>query len=329
MGAELIGGFKGLNRRLRREGRHFLHEHRKEKLPPQYITFMTCLSLLSDRRIIDDEPTNALAQSLSQAITEKKVSVIIGNKNRGLNDSISALKLEISKKEGKILTTIHIPSFFPQLCQKDPFSQIRSLVFIANQVKELFEGKTAIGEVISNAEQAAEHLMLKSIGDRLLKEGLEYNRLKFLKPKMFMTPKGSNHLNYVIHDEQIPPFISIHFRSGLKKLAPLELIKRWKEFNKNLQIDFFALVQEFTNNPKLKDVKLIYGLTNLPAKWGKKYGGFSTATYSDDPNILALHGASIAGMNVDTTSGPLTLFWMTKEKLFETFGKPVGEKSPS
>ncbi|MEK7633892.1 MAG: hypothetical protein AAB437_03545 [Patescibacteria group bacterium] len=174
------------------------------------------------------------------------------------------------------------------------------------------------------AEHFKQETLVKSVGNKLFLEGLDYNHL-VQQPKMFMAPEGSHHLNYVLHDEQIPPFISIHFRSGLKELTKGSLMNAGRMLLINLEKDFEKLVKEFEDNPKLKDVSLIIGLTDLSEKWGRNHG-FSTIAYSHDTTLLNLHNESL-GIPSRQPKTQLTLFWMTKEKAAEVFTKPLEEKS--
>jgi hypothetical protein len=132
-------------------------------------------------------------------------------------------------------------------------------------------------------------LDIRHIGDFLFCEALRYRRLKVIVV--------GKQTCYVIHfdpEGKKRPWISIHYRRGLKRLGKIDSWrKRGEVFLRALEIDLHLLAKALKEDPRLRDVRMIIGLSGLSASWGRKHG-FYTALYTADEKLIRLHNDSIA-----------------------------------
>lgn len=149
----------------------------------------------------------------------------------------------------------------------------------------------------------------------LYKEGLAYNQLPTEKVE-----KVGVHTSILLHDypEREGRWISIHYREGLESLADKETQLAWaKAFLINLGADLHLLSVRLVGD--LRDVDMIYGLTQLSASWGRRHG-FTTVQFTPDPEVIRNHCLSITGMPPQTNDqAPLTLFSFERKAFIQEF----------
>ncbi len=144
----------------------------------------------------------------------------------------------------------------------------------------------------------------KILGKQLFVEGMLYQELK-----QNATIVGT-HLSFMLHRRG--RIVSIHFREGLEELEKYKdrPIKMMKEFLGNIQEDLGQLALMLDEDPRLLNVKEIWGLCNLSARWGERHG-FITKIWSRNLEKIAKFEQSIKGKpNLDrmALNQPLSLF---------------------
>lgn len=159
----------------------------------------------------------------------------------------------------------------------------------------------------------------------LLDEGIRYNQLPSDK-----VAKVGSHVGFLLHD--LPDgkgrWISIHFRENLDSLQKFTGLDRAKAFLINLREDLRLLAERLAK--ELKDVRVIYGLSQLSAKWGENHG-FKTAEYTPDPEILRAHCESIGFLSPQMNNPSLTLFSFGRKGFIREFlkgSKPASVPEP-
>ena len=159
-------------------------------------------------------------------------------------------------------------------------------------------------------------LDIRPIGDLLFKEALEYDRLEPIAVGTLTS--------YVIHFDpkgKKKPWVSIHYRRNLKQLGDINsLLERGEVFLRALEIDLHLLAATLKEDPRLKDVRMIVGLSGLSASWGRKHG-FYTALYTTDEKLILRHDDSIVD-NPNKGKGqpkPLHLFFITPHGFIREF----------
>ena len=154
-----------------------------------------------------------------------------------------------------------------------------------------------------------------SFCEQLYAEGLDYNRL----------PEGSVEqvgkiTSILLHGYpgKGGRWISIHFRESLGSLGSSKTLRaRARDFLINLGADLHILAERLKED--LRDVDMIYGLTQLSAAWGENHG-FSTKKFTQDPEITRSHCESITGLPPQTNDkAPLTLFAIGRDVFIEEF----------
>lgn len=152
---------------------------------------------------------------------------------------------------------------------------------------------------------------------QLYEEGLGYNQL----PQEIVERVGTN-TSFLLHDysQREGRWISIHFREGLESLADNETQLAWtKAFLINLGADLYFLAEMLVGD--LRDVDMIYGLSQVSAKWGKKHS-FGTKLVTEDPEFIRMHIQSIKGLPPQTNGqAPLTRFAIGREAFIQEFYK--------
>ncbi|MCL4418945.1 hypothetical protein M1146_02455 [Patescibacteria group bacterium] len=150
---------------------------------------------------------------------------------------------------------------------------------------------------------------------QLLEEGLGYDQL----PQEIVEKVGT-HTSILLHDypQRDGRWVSIHYREGLESLAGIETsLGRGKAFLTNLANDLHLLSERLEGD--LRDVDMIYGLSQVSASWGGNHG-FSTEKFTDDPEIIRRHIQSITGLPPQTNDqAPLTLFVIGREVFLRHF----------
>lgn len=122
-------------------------------------------------------------------------------------------------------------------------------------------------------------------------------------------------------------WISLHFRESLESLAKTRL-KRAEDFIRQIGADLHNLSERLLGD--LKDVDMIYGLTQLSASWGERHS-FTTKQFTPDLEITRNHCESIIGLPLRTNDkAPLTLFAIGRNELIgEFYGDgPSAPKEP-
>lgn len=157
----------------------------------------------------------------------------------------------------------------------------------------------------------------KMFGKKLFLEGMLYEELKQ------NTTKVGTHLSFMIHSGG--KVVSIHFREGLEELEEYkdQPIKMMKKFLGNIREDLGQLASMLEEDSRLFNVKEIWGLCNLSARWGKRHG-FITKTWSRNRDKVAKFEQSITGKpNIDSLaiSQPLSLFIHNRDSFRSEFSK--------
>jgi hypothetical protein len=119
-------------------------------------------------------------------------------------------------------------------------------------------------------------------------------------------------------------WISLHFRESLDPMAKDRFT--WaKGFIRQIGADLNRLSKRLLGD--LKDVEMIYGLTQVSAKWGENHG-FVTKHFTEDPEIVRNHCQSITGLPPQTNDkAPLTLFVISRDALIEEY-RDGGRSAP-
>lgn len=111
-------------------------------------------------------------------------------------------------------------------------------------------------------------------------------------------------------------WISLHFRESLGSLAKSRR-KRAEDFIGQIGADLNKLSKRLQED--LGDVDMIYGLTQVSAKWGGNHG-FVTKLFTEDPEIVRKHCDSITGLPPQTNNkAPLTLFAIGRNELIREY----------
>jgi hypothetical protein len=157
----------------------------------------------------------------------------------------------------------------------------------------------------------------KILGKQLFVEGMLYQELK-----QNATIIGT-HLSFMLHRKG--RIVSIHFREGLEELEKYKdrPIKMMKEFLGNIRGDLGQLALMLDEDPRLLNVKEIWGLCNLSARWGERHG-FITKTWSRSSEKIAKFEQSIMGKpNIDgmALNQPLSLFIHNRDNFKSEFLK--------
>jgi len=170
-------------------------------------------------------------------------------------------------------------------------------------------------------------LDIRPIGDFLFCEALIYDQLE-------VVPVGT-HVSYLIHFDpkgKKRPWVEFHYRRGLKQLSNIvdldgidsrrKIREISRTFLRTLEIDLHLFAKELKENPLLRDIRMLVGLSGLSAPWGRKHG-FYTVLYTADEDFILLHNASISdnpnkGKNRLT---PLHLFFITPRGFIREFHK--------
>jgi hypothetical protein len=168
-------------------------------------------------------------------------------------------------------------------------------------------------------------LDIRRIGDFLFCEALIYDQLE-------VVPVGT-HVSYLIHFDpkgKKRPWVEFHYRRGLKQLSNIvdsdgidsrrKIREISKTFLRTLEIDLHLFAKELKENPLLRDIRMLVGLSGLSALWGRRHG-FTTALYTDDEKLIRRHDDSITdnpnkGKNRLT---PLHLFFITPRRFIREF----------
>ena len=157
----------------------------------------------------------------------------------------------------------------------------------------------------------------KILGKQLFVEGVLYEELK-----QNATIVGA-HLSFMLHRKG--RIASIHFREGLEELEKYKdrPIKMMKEFLGNIRGDLGQLALMLDEDPRLLNVKEIWGLCNLSARWGERHG-FITKTWSKSSEKIAKFEQSIMEKpNIDgmALNQPLSLFIHNRDSFKSEFLK--------
>jgi hypothetical protein len=157
----------------------------------------------------------------------------------------------------------------------------------------------------------------KILGKQLFVEGMLYQELK-----QNATIIGT-HLSFMLHRKG--RIVSIHFREGLEELEKYKdrPIKMMKEFLGNIRGDLGQLALMLDEDPRLLNVKEIWGLCNLSARWGERHG-FITKTWSRSSEKIAKFEQSIMEKpNIDgmALNQPLSLFIHNRDSFKSEFLK--------
>jgi len=142
------------------------------------------------------------------------------------------------------------------------------------------------------------------LGKQLFVEGMHYEELK-----QNATLVGT-HLSFMLHRRG--QIVSIHFREGLEELEIYKdrPIKMVKEFLGNIRGDLGQLASMLDEDPRLLNVKEIWGLCGLSTLWGERHG-FTTKIWSRNLEKIAKFEQSIMEKpNLDrmALNQPLSLF---------------------
>lgn len=152
---------------------------------------------------------------------------------------------------------------------------------------------------------------------QLYEEGLGYNQL----PREIVERVGTN-TSFLLHDypQREGRWISIHFREGLKSFDNGKTPRaRAEDFLTNLGADLYFLAERLLED--LGDVDMIYGLSQVSAKWGKKHS-FGTKLVTEDPEFIRMHIQSIKDLPSQTNGqAPLTRFAIGREAFIQEFYK--------
>ncbi len=159
---------------------------------------------------------------------------------------------------------------------------------------------------------------------QLLEEGLCYDQLSEDE-----LDKVGVITSIKLHDypQREGRWISLHFRESLESLAKTRR-KRVEGFIRQIGADLNRLSERLMED--LGDVDMIYGLTQVSAKWGGNHG-FVTKLFTEDPEIIRKHCLSITGLPPQTNDkAPLTLFAISRNGLIgEFYGDgPSAPKEP-
>ncbi len=153
--------------------------------------------------------------------------------------------------------------------------------------------------------------------EQLYLEGLAYDKFP-----LGIFEKAGVHTSIRLHDhpQGNGRWASIHYREGLELLTDNKTQFAWgKAFLKNIAEDLHLLSERLTGD--LRDVDIIYGLSQVSAKWGGNHG-FTTQPFSNHPAVIEWHIRSIAGMPPQTNGqAPLTLFAIGRETFLQHFHK--------
>lgn len=113
-------------------------------------------------------------------------------------------------------------------------------------------------------------------------------------------------------------WVSLHFRESLGSLAKSPR-KRAEDFIRQIGVDLNKLSKRLQGD--LGDVDMIYGLTQVSAKWGGNHG-FVTKLFTADPEIVRNHCDSITGLPPQTNNkAPLTLFSIDRDALIREYSE--------
>jgi hypothetical protein len=161
-------------------------------------------------------------------------------------------------------------------------------------------------------------LDIRPIGDFLFWEALRYGQLEVVAV--------GKHTCYVIHSDpkgKKKPWVSFHYRRNLKLLCEIgSLLGKGEAFLKALEIDLHLLAKALIEDPLLKDIRMLVGLSGLSALWGRRHG-FTTALYTADEKLIRRHNDSIAD-NPNRGKGrltPLHLFFIKPRGFIREFHK--------
>lgn len=156
-----------------------------------------------------------------------------------------------------------------------------------------------------------------SMGDSMFLEALCYKSLKLIDV--------GKHISCFLTGSEL----HIHFRRNLKKIkrsgfkGDLELARA---FSKRIGNDLSKLSGLFMRNDRrFKDVKTVIGLTGLGAAWGRSHG-WTTQTYTENPDLIKLHESTIEGKPITTNPGKLTIFTISREDHIKNFPPPTSHK---
>lgn len=149
----------------------------------------------------------------------------------------------------------------------------------------------------------------RMLGKKLYHEGMSYEKLK-----QNATTVGT-HLSFILLREGRA--ISIHFREGLEELEKYKgrPFKTMKKFLRNLREDLGKLASKLEEEPRLFNVKEIWGLCNLSARWGERHG-FITKIWSRNRKKVAKFEQSIVGkpdVGSLASNQPLCLFFHNRD----------------
>ena len=165
------------------------------------------------------------------------------------------------------------------------------------------------------------------IGDFLFDEALQYDQLEFVAV--------GTHTCYIIHydpEGKKRPWVSFHYRRNLKQLSDIvgsdvkDYRRKIREISRTflttLEVDLHLFAVEMIENPLLKDVRILVGLSGLSAPWGRHHG-FTTALYADDEETIRRHNDSIADYpsRDKEVLTPLNLFFITPRRFIKEFHK--------
>jgi len=159
---------------------------------------------------------------------------------------------------------------------------------------------------------------IRRIGDLLFWEAILYDQLRLITI--------GTHTSCLIHYDpkrRKRPWISIHYRRNLDQLGRIDSwLERGEAFLKALEIDLHLLAKALKEDPRLRDIRMIIGLSSLSASWGRNHG-FTTLLYSVDEKLIRLHNNSIVGNPNEGTDRlkPLTLFFFAPHGFIKEFYK--------
>ncbi|MFC1630095.1 hypothetical protein ACFL06_01005 [Patescibacteria group bacterium] len=159
---------------------------------------------------------------------------------------------------------------------------------------------------------------VRRIGTFLLGEAFKYDQLRPFEI--------GTHTSYLIHDDPGRwewRWISIHYRRNLRQLGRIDSwLRRGVAFLRALEIDLHLLAKALEEDPQLRDVRMIIGLSSVSASWGRKHG-FTTLPYTDNDEVISRHNSSITD-NPNKEKGrliPLTLFFFRSHGFIKEFHK--------
>ncbi|OGD84744.1 hypothetical protein A2165_03195 [Candidatus Curtissbacteria bacterium RBG_13_40_7] len=200
----------------------------------------------------------------------------------------------------------------------------------------MVESPSALPKVVQ--ELGLSELELRALGDFLFNQNQAYRGLPragictlntLIKPDVVYEVRTGNEYpgapltvtSFLLHD--IPQLggqiVSIHYRDNLDQLRGMTDRKAGETFLRALHDDLHYLAQ-ILKEGGLRDARMIVGLTTLSAKWGERHG-FTTFLYSNDPELIRLHLASIDGLPFQDKKklSPLTLFLISPTRFIKEF----------